>query len=184
MKWIVSTLCASLIVSNTACAEKDIEPTVKNSKLTFSIPDLDGNVIGSDDERFKGKVILIDIWGTWCPPCRESIPYLEELYAEHKEKGLVVIGIAFEEQEETAKRRKKLKRFVERNKVQYQMLDGGTTEDQAKMLPTLEDFQGYPTMIIVGRDGKVSHANTVFVSRELKKIRKEVEKALSVGQDG
>jgi thiol-disulfide isomerase/thioredoxin len=169
------------MVMNTACAEKDIEPTVRDSKLTFSIPDLDGNVISSDDERFKGKVILIDIWGTWCPPCRESIPYLEELYAEHKEEGLVVIGIAFEEQEDAAKRRKKLKRFAERNKVQYLMLDGGTTEDQPNMLPTLEGFQGYPTMIVVGRDGKVSHANTVFVSRELPRIEKEVKKALSAG---
>lgn len=160
------------------CATQDIEPTVRDSSLAFSIPDLDGNIVSNFDERFGGKVVLIDVFGTWCPPCRESIPFLEELHHEYADEGLVIVGVAFEVEENAATRREALTKFIDENAIAYTVLDGGTTADRALVLPDLESFQGYPTMVIIGRDGKVAHANTVFVPRELPLIRSEVENAL------
>ena len=76
---ILSTVICILAIGNTAVMAKDVEPTVKNNRLEYSIPDLNGELVTSKDARFKGKIVLIDIWGTWCDPCRKSIPYLEEL---------------------------------------------------------------------------------------------------------
>lgn len=169
----------SSFIGTASCAAPDIEPTVKGGVLEFAATDLDGNTVTHEDERFKDKVVLIDIWGTWCPPCRQSIPKLVELQDEYQDKGLVVVGVAFEEIENATERRTALREFAEEYEINYLILDG-TAGGVSEVFPTLEGFRGYPTMVIIGRDGKVSHANTVFVPHENKKIRKETEKALGL----
>ena len=178
MRSILSILFTAALLAPAACLARDIEPTVENDTLKFELPNLNGGRMASDDEELDGKVILVDIWGTWCPPCRESIPNLVKLQEEYRDEGLLVIGIAFESEEDTELRRDALREFVKEFEINYPVLDGGLTSDRAESLPTLKGFQGYPTMIIVGRDGKVAHANTVFVPREEKKIREEVIRAL------
>ena len=164
-----------------ACyAAQDIEPTVEGDVLTFTASDLDGNTVTHEDERFKDKVVLVDIWGTWCPPCRQSIPKLVELQDEFGENGFAIVEVAFEEDGDATERRNALKAFAEEHGINYLVLDGGNTGDVSEVFPTLEGFRGYPTMVIVGRDGKVTHANTVFVPHENKRIRKEVEIALGI----
>jgi len=179
---IVSAIATSFI-GFTSCAAKDIEPTVDGDVLEFEASDLEGNPVSHEDNRFKDKVVLVDIWGTWCPPCRDSISKLVELQEEYGEEGLVVVGVAFEETEDLTERRGALRTFVEENKMNYLVLDGGTTGGVPEIFQTLKGFRGYPTMIIVGRDGKVAHANTVFVPRENKKIRMETEKALELEEE-
>lgn len=173
-------LFVSSMIGFASCAAPDIEPTVADDVLVFAATDLDGNPVTHEDERFQEKVLLVDIWGTWCPPCQQSIPKLVELQDEYGDDGLVVVGIAFEEDEDATERRGALRAFAEEYKINYVVLDGGTTSDVAEVFPTLEGFRGFPTMVIVGRDGKVTHANTVFVPHENKKIRAEVETALDL----
>ena len=183
MNRTVLLVALSMTASLTACGAKDIEPTVEGGALTFEAPDLDGNVVNQDDERFADKVVLVDIWGTWCPPCRDSIPNLVKMQEELGEEGLVIVGVAFEDEPDTDTRRTKVRAFAEKLEISYLLLDGGTTSDVDAVFPTLKGFRGFPTMVIIGRDGKVAHANTVFVPREEKKIRKEVERALEAGSD-
>ncbi len=168
----------SCMIGFASCAAPNFEPTVAGDVLEFAATDLDGNPVTHEDERFKDKVLLVDIWGTWCPPCQQSIPKLVELQDEFGDEGLVVVGVAFEESEDAPERRRTLRAFAEEYKIDYLVLDGGSTGDVPEVFPTLEGFRGFPTMIIVGRDGKVTHANTVFVPHENKKIRAEVERAL------
>lgn len=61
----------------------------------FALPDLSGNIIRLSD--FKGTVVLLNFWATWCPPCREEMPSLEEVFQTNKDKGFVVLGISRDE---------------------------------------------------------------------------------------
>ena len=64
--------------------------------FSFAAPDLEGRLVRSSDARFRGKVVLIDIFGTWCPTCHDAAPLLAELYRDYHARGLEVVGLAFE----------------------------------------------------------------------------------------
>lgn len=162
------------------CGPPDIEPTVAGGVLRFELPNLDGETVSHTDDRFDGKVVLVDIWGTWCPPCRESVPQLVEWQKAYRDDGLAVVGIAFEHEDDADARRSNVREFAEQFDVNYTVLDGGFIYEVEDALPALEGFQGFPTMIIIGRDGKVAHANTVLYPDEKATIHREVKKALAV----
>lgn len=63
--------------------------------VTFSFPGLNGGTVSLQD--FKGKVVIVDVWATWCPPCRQEIPGFIKLYDQYKDKGLEIIGLAVDE---------------------------------------------------------------------------------------
>ncbi len=115
----------------------------------FSVDDLDGKPLRLAD--LKGKVVLVDIWGTWCPPCRAEIPHLIALYEKYRDKGFVVVGLAYEgdelsKEEATAK----VKDFVKQNAITYPVAIG-----DPKTRDSIPGFQGYPTLVFIGRDGTV-----------------------------
>lgn len=162
-----------------AVAAKSPDPEVEGGVLTFSLKDFNGNTVSNADERFKGKVVLIDIWGTWCGACKQSIRNLVRLQEKHRDAGLVVVGIAFEEEENPEKRREQVQKYAEKRNMDYLLLDGGATGTVENVLSTLKGFQGYPTMIVIGRDGNVVHANTVFVPDDEPEVERAVEQALT-----
>lgn len=174
---VCASLAALLVI--TSSAAKSPDPTVEGDILTFTLKDFDGNTVSHTDERFKGKVILIDIWGTWCGACKQSIRNLVRLQEKHRDAGLIVIGIAFEDEDDPEKRRELVQKYAKKRDMNYLLLDGGTTGTVSEVLPTLQGFQGYPTMIVIGRDGKVVHANTVFVPDDEPEVERAVEQALA-----
>lgn len=124
----------------------------KPFKFSFSLPNLDGKKVSLAD--FKGKVVIVDIWGTWCPPCRAEIPHFVDLYKKYREKGLEIVGINYENlPDDEAK--KTIKEFVEKNKLPYTCVIGD--EATQGLIP---NFEGYPTTLFVDRAGKV-RAKTV-----------------------
>ena len=84
----------------------------------FSLKDMLGNEVSL--KQFRGKVVLLDFWATWCPPCRSSIPDLVKLYNENKKKGLVVLGISMDSRVRCNDER--LKRFGKKLKINYPIL--------------------------------------------------------------
>lgn len=64
---------------------------------TFMLAGIDGNPV--DFEQYKGKVVLVNFWATWCPPCRKEIPGFIDVYESHKDKGFVVIGVAIDQKD-------------------------------------------------------------------------------------
>lgn len=130
----------------------------------FAFPDLSGNIVSSTDERFRKRVLILSITGSWCPNCHEEAPLLQEYYTKYHDRGLDVVALAFEYTGDRARDLEKLKIFGERHNLTYPLLLAGTTEDGdiAKKLPQLVNFGAYPTTIFVGRDGLVKRIHTGF----------------------
>jgi peroxiredoxin len=139
---------------------------VKNptEPFKFSGLDLTGKTIDSSDARFKNKVILIEISGTWCPNCYDEAPLLKDLYARYQSQDLEVVGLSFEYTGDTKRDLEQVKIFNQKHGISYLMLLGGSTEndDIARKLPQLENFGAYPTTIFIGRDGLVKKIHAGF----------------------
>jgi thiol-disulfide isomerase/thioredoxin len=115
----------------------------------FLLSALNGEEIKLAD--FQGKVVILDFWATWCPPCREGIPILNQLYREFKGDGVVVIGISLDRGGTD-----QVKRFVAERGVEYINVMGTEEVFQAySSLPGLSPIQGIPTAFVVDRQGQI-----------------------------
>jgi thiol-disulfide isomerase/thioredoxin len=113
----------------------------------FALPDLGGKTVTLDD--VKGKVTIVDLWGTWCPPCRREIPHLKELLAKYRDHGLAIVGLNYERVADEDVR-DTVKAFVREHAVPYPCLIG-----DEKTLEQIPDFNGYPTLLFLDRSGTV-----------------------------
>ena len=128
----------------------------------FSFPDPDGKNISSADERFKNKVVVVTITGSWCPNCYDEAPVLQEFYERYRERGLEVVALSFEYTGDAARDTKQVGIFAKRLGVTYPMLYAGGIDDAEKKLSQLVNFGAYPTTIYIGRDGLVKHIHAGF----------------------
>jgi thiol-disulfide isomerase/thioredoxin len=126
----------------------------------FSFPDTEGRTVSSSDDRFKNKVVVVTVTGSWCPNCYDEGPVLQEFYDRYKGQGLEVVALAFEYTGNAPRDTEQVKIFAKRLGASYPMLYGGSVEDTEKKLPQLVNFGAYPTTIYIGRDGlvKIIHA--------------------------
>lgn len=98
----------------------------------------------------KGKVVLIDFWATWCPPCVMEMPKIKELYEKNKDKGFEIIGVSADHELSD------LTDFVKENDLKWPMVFEGPDPDE-KSIVYKYGITSFPTMIIVGKDGKITH---------------------------
>lgn len=125
---------------------------------------LDGKTVSLSD--YKGKVILVDFWATWCAPCKAEIPELVELQSKLGPKGFVVLGVSMDE--DTAE----VAPFAKKMKVNYPViLAGGERAPKGWVVP------GLPTAYLIGRDGKVLLRK--FGSKSVDKLAADIEDALA-----
>ena len=132
--------------------------------LAFSFPDLDGNMVSLSDPRFKNKVVVVTIGGSWCPTCNDETAFFSPYFNENKDRGLEAIDLMYEYSPEFDKAVSACRRYVSRYDIQYPMLIAGTMDKEAaaKTLPMINAVLVYPTMIIVDRTGAVRHIHTGF----------------------
>ncbi len=112
----------------------------------FTLPDLDGNEVRLSE--FRGKVVFVNFWATWCPPCRAEMPDIESLYQEYKDEGLVVIGIDIGEPEAT------VRRFVQQGGYSWTFVldsDGAVAANY--------NIRAIPTSFFIDREGVIQAVN-------------------------
>lgn len=133
-------------------------------RFRFSFPDLEGKVVADTDPRFSGKVVLIDVFGTWCPNCNDYAPLLAKWDERYRERGLEIVGLAFEMTGDVERDRTFVGRYAERYGLKFPLLLAGTSDktDAAEALPSLDVVKSYPTTVFVGRDGKVHRIHSGF----------------------
>ncbi|HEV8122734.1 MAG TPA: TlpA disulfide reductase family protein [Gemmatimonadales bacterium] len=135
-----------------------------SSVFRFSFPDLNGHLVTQDDARFRGKVLLVDIFGTWCPTCHDAAPLLTRLWNRYHDRGFEIVGLAYEVTGDSAADGKQLRIFRDKFGIPYPLLLAGVNDTQAAALtqPQLLGFTSFPTSIFIGRDGKVKKVHAGF----------------------
>lgn len=126
-------------------------------EIKFSFPDIDSNFVRLSDDRYKGKVVIIQLSGSWCSNCRDEIQFLLPLYQKLHPEGLEIIEIDFERKADWKTARKAMKHEKETFHIPYTIVWGGTVAHAIDSLPMLKNIPGYPTLIFIGRNGKVKH---------------------------
>jgi thiol-disulfide isomerase/thioredoxin len=135
-------------------------------KVEFSFPDEDGNLVSLEDKRFKDKVVLIQIMGTWCPNCLDESKYYADFYKNNKNKDLEIIALAFEYVKTKDKAFKNIKRLKNNVGISYPVLlaqYGSASKVKAnEKLPMLNHVLSYPTTIYIDKKGEVRKIHTGF----------------------
>lgn len=135
-------------------------------KVAFSFPDANGNQVSLEDDRFKEKVVLVQLMGTWCPNCLDESKYLSKYYQEHQDDGLEIVALAFEYVKTDDQAFKNIQRLQERIGITYPILLAQTgTSNKAKAqekLPMLNQVLSYPTTIFIDKRGQVRKIHTGF----------------------
>lgn len=135
-----------------------------NEPFHFAFHDLNGNVISNTDAKFQGKVVLLDVFGSWCPNCHDEAPFLEEIYRKYHARGLEIVGLDFEEADQLQDPTR-LRAFMARYGIDYTVLLCGTTDEAKEKLAQAENWDAWPTTFFVGRDGRVKAVHTGFPSK-------------------
>jgi peroxiredoxin len=130
----------------------------------FEFPDGEGKLVSLADPRFRGKVVVVNLFGSWCPNCNDEAPLLSAWHHRFRGQGLEIVGLAFEYTGKPERDREQLRRFAARHAIDYPLLLAGTSDKKkaAAALPDLTRVAAFPTTIFLGRDGKVRKIHSGF----------------------
>jgi len=148
-------------------ARSELQPMMPPGELAgaapaFTLTNLDGKSVSLSD--FRGKVVVLDFWATWCPPCRREIPDFIDLQKEYGSQGVQVVGIALDEPD-------KVQAFARQNGMNYPVLLGS---DEISM--RYGGIEGIPTTFIIDKSGKIVNRFEGFRPRQV--FETEIKKLL------
>jgi thiol-disulfide isomerase/thioredoxin len=135
----------------------------QEEKFTFNFPDVDGKPVSNNDPRFKGKVILAIVTGTWCPNCHDEAQYLVQLDKKYRKQGLAIVALDFEEPEQQEALTRE-RAFVKQYGVKYPYLIAGAPAEMWEKVPQLTNLNTWPATVFIGRDGTVKAVHSGFAS--------------------
>ncbi len=99
------------------------------------------------DSSLRGRVVLVNVWATWCTPCRVEMPLLQSTWQRHRDAGLVILGASVDRGNPAD-----VRTFVDSRGITYPVAIVGND-----MIATLGGVRGYPTSVLIGRDGRIQH---------------------------
>ena len=169
-------------------APTEVTQADTTAPFRFAFRDVDGRMVSSEDARFRGKVVVVDVFGTWCPTCHEAAPMLVGLYRDFHDRGLEIVGLAYEVTGDSAIDGALVRRYRDKLGIPFPLLLAGINDTQAaaETLPQLRGFTSFPTTIFLGRDGRVRRVHAGFYGaatgpmhdRQVSEFRAVVERLL------
>lgn len=127
-----------------ASAQSENEAGSSNQASDFSLTTLSGEPISL--ESYSGKVLIIDFWATWCPPCVKEIPHFVELYEQYNDKGVEILGVSVDRGGPSV-----VQKFAEKNAVKYPIAMANM-----EIVDAYEAYGGIPTTFIIDRNGNIT----------------------------
>ncbi|MBL4654739.1 MAG: TlpA family protein disulfide reductase [Bacteroidia bacterium] len=139
--------------------------TSKNNSIEFSYPNTDDVMISLSDTRYKNKLVLVQIMGTWCPNCIDEGKYLKSLYDEYSDAGLEIIAIAFEKARNSEKAKENIRKYKKSLNIPYEVLLADINSNKSKtshQFPALNKVISYPTLLYIDKNKTVRKIHTGF----------------------
>ncbi len=137
-----------------------------NAKLHFCFPDLSGRPVSINDPKFKNKVVIIQLLGSWCPNCMDETRFMSPYYLRNKSRGVEVLGLAYERTTSFADAKRLLQPFIKRFNVTYPILVTGVAVSDSlradKTIPEIREIVGFPTTIFIDKRGMIRKIHTGF----------------------
>jgi len=149
----------------TAAAEENPD---RKPAANFSLPDANGIQVALAD--YKGKVVLLNFWATWCGPCKIEIPWFIEFNKAYKDRGFAVLGVSMDDDGW-----KSVKPYLAEKRIAYPVVVGND-----RVSKSYGDVDSLPTTFIIDRDGKVAFVHMGLVGKDT--YEKEIESLLSEGK--
>jgi thiol-disulfide isomerase/thioredoxin len=133
-------------------------------KIDFSFPSAKEGTISLSDAKYEGKVVILQLFGTWCPNCMDETKFLGPWYEKNKSRGVEIIGLAYEKKADLNYARSRVRKMKERLNISYDFAIAGTseTESASKSLPMLNGVMSFPTTIFLDKKGNVRRIHTGF----------------------
>ena len=134
------------------------------TKIDFRFPGLDGNPVTPEDPKYRNKVIILQVLGTWCPNCMDETRFLAGWYKRHRKQGVEIIGLAFERKDDFVYASARVKLMKQKLGADYDFVIAGKSGagNAAQALPMLKGEIDFPTTIFIDRKGKVRKIHTGF----------------------
>jgi peroxiredoxin len=156
---MIVVVLAFMIAANYGAELEAAQPVCaadgKVANLDFTVKDINGKDVALN--AFKGNVILLDFWATWCPPCKKEIPGFVKLYNSYKSRGFVVLGVSVDDSASD------VKKFIKQYKMNYPVLMGHERLDLQKAFAPMP---GFPTTFVIARDGSICFQRTGYTPVE------------------
>ncbi len=162
---LLGVILFGFLWSRTSRAVETQPSSTRKVAADFRLTDLNGKPV--ELGALRGKVVLLDFWATWCPPCQAEIPHFKELYTTYKGRGLQVIGVALDQEGEKA-----VGPFVKENQINYPIALANS-----KVTRAYGGIRGIPTTFLIDKKGRIAKQ---FVGYQDKQIfEKEIQNLLA-----
>ncbi len=169
MKKLSYALAAAFLVMGFACKSTTrtgaARPTVKS--IDFKLPQPNGEMVSLSS--LKGQVVLVDMWATWCAPCKVSFPFYNGLQKKYADQGFKILAISVDEDDEA------VTEFLKASPVGFTVL-----RDPEGTVPEQLNIETMPTAILIAKDGSVAFMHAGFVPEDEAEIEKQVKAALGI----
>ena len=154
-KWIFLLIPIALLFLVCAKAENTAAPgDSSDAAPAFELTDLNGSTIILGE--LKGKVVFLNFWATWCPPCKEEIPGFVEAYAQYKDEGLAIIGVSLDRISQ-----QKVLEFTEEYEINYPV-----AMSTQQLYDDYQPGQFIPATIVIDRQGLIRHRHVGYMDKE------------------
>jgi thiol-disulfide isomerase/thioredoxin len=157
--------CSRQSFDAAATASAKCDPKAKPARLDFTVKDMSGQDVRFSD--YKGKVVLLNFWATWCGPCKYEIPLFVELQEKYRDRGVAFLGLSVDDTVD------KLKPFAEQYRINYPVLVGLGRDD---VQDAFGPIWGIPVTFMIGRDGRICKRHMGIATKE--QFEREIESLL------